>query len=171
MSLHYLHDNDPWMLGEDIPNADLFFSTIWLNGFVSYFDKHAGKIYKKILCKYEGYHLWFYFGEKDSFDLAEHLAERIIHEDSYAENINKNILIEADKLSSFSARIPQNNLEKISNEELWRIYDGHHKIHSEYYSWCWIPVAVDMFHNNLTSRVKSYLKQVGVATLSQKLLV
>ncbi len=162
MAIKYLYDNDPWMLGEDIPNADLFFSNIWLHGFVSFFGKNTGQAYKKILCKYEGYHLWFYFGEKDSYNLAEYLAKRIINEDGYAKEINKNIILEADKLSSFSANIPQTNLNKLSNKDLWQIYEQHHKIHSEYYTWAWIPVAVDMFHNNLTKRVKDYLIKKSV---------
>ncbi len=163
MEPKYFQDEDAWMLGEDIPNADLFFSNIWLNGFVSFFDKNVGKAYKKILCKYEGYHLWFYFGEKDSFEVAEYIAERIVHEAGYAAEVNKNIMLEADKLRNFSETIPQTNLDSLPNEELWRIYETHNTIHSEYYTWCWIPVAVDMFHNNLTKRVKEYLLSLGVS--------
>ncbi len=162
MKLKNLNNNDPWMLGEDIPNADLFFSTIWLNGFVSFFDKNTGKAYKKILCKYEGYHLWFYFGEKDSYEVAEYLVDKKINEEGFAHAVNENIVLEADKLSKFSAQIPQTNLNKLSNEELWNIYKDHHATHSHYYTWAWIPVAADMFHNNLTKRVKDYLHEKGV---------
>lgn len=162
MTPEYLHDSDPWMLGEDIPNCDLFFSTIWLNGFVSYFDRHTGRAFKKILCKYEGYHLWFYFGEKDSYEVGEHLASRIINEPDYAAEVNKNIIIESDKLRAFSETIPQTGLDTLSNEELWNIYKTHQHIHSEYYTWGWIPVAVDMFHGNLTKRVKAYLAKKGI---------
>lgn len=160
--MKYLYDNDPWMLGEDIPNADLFFSTIWLNGFVSFFDKNTGRAYKKILCKYEGYHLWFYFGENDAQEVAEHIAERIINESGFAAEVNRNIIIEADKLRVFAEKIPQNNFDKLSNADLWQIYSSHNGIHGEYYTWCWIPVSVDMFGNNLTKRLKEYLFQKGV---------
>ena len=151
------------MLGEDIPNCDLFFSTIWLNGFVSYFDRHTGKAFNKILCKYEEYHLWFYFGEKDSYEVGEHLADRIIHEPGYAAKVNENIIIESDKLRAFSETIPQSGLNQLSDAELWGIYKKHQEIHSDYYTWGWIPVAVDMFHGNLTKRVKKYLEEKGVA--------
>lgn len=160
--MKYLYDNDPWMLGEDIPNADLFFSTIWLNGFVSFFDKNTGRAYKKILCKYEGYHLWFYFGENDAQEVAEHIAERIINESGYAAEVNRNILVEADKLRVFAEKIPQKNFDKLSNADLWQIYSDHNGIHGEYYTWCWIPVSVDMFGNNLTKRLKEYLSQKGI---------
>ena len=139
-----------------------FFSTIWLKGFVSYFDAHTGSIYKKILCKFEGYHLWFYFGERDSYEVAEHIAERMIKEDGYMDEVNRNIVIEADKLSTFAKSIPQTNLETLTDDEIWRIYETHHKIHERYYTWGWIPVGVDMFHSNLTKRVKAHLTSLGV---------
>ncbi|MFZ2978737.1 MAG: hypothetical protein WA057_03640, partial [Candidatus Magasanikiibacteriota bacterium] len=157
-----LNINDPWMLGEDIPNCDLFFSTLWLRCFVTDFAKHTGLAYDKIMCHYKGYHLWFYFGEKNSYEVAENIVEKIVNEFGYASEINKNIIKQANILRHFSERIPQTNLEKLSKEELWNIYDKHQKIHHEYYTWCWIPVAADMFHNNLTSRVKAYLKSIGV---------
>jgi phosphohistidine swiveling domain-containing protein len=157
-----LHNGDPWMLGEHIPNCDLFFSTIWLRGFVSFFDRHLGQAYNKILCRYEDYNLWFYFGEKDSFEMGELVAKRVVEEPDFAEEINKQILVEADKLSTYSATIPQGNLGRLSDEELWDIYYKHWQVHSEYYAWAWIPVCGDMFHSNLTTRVKEYLRGLSV---------
>ncbi|MFH2018785.1 MAG: hypothetical protein ABII98_02220 [bacterium] len=120
--MKYLHDNsDPWMLGEDIPNCDFFFSSLWLNCFVNEFRTHTGRAYNKILCKYEGYHLWFYFGEKDSFEVGENIVNRIVNENGYAQKVNKNIIKQADILRKFSEKIPQKNLEKIRNENLWKI--------------------------------------------------
>lgn len=155
--------NDKWMLGEDIPNCDLFFSTLWLRCFVTDFAKNTGRAYSKIMCRYEGYHLWFYFGEQDSFEVGKNIVNRIVNEKGYAKKINKNIIKQADILRKFSEKIPQTNLNKLSKTELWDIYDTHQQIHSEYYTWCWIPVAADMFHNNLTNRVKKYLRDLGVA--------
>jgi phosphohistidine swiveling domain-containing protein len=162
MNFKQWQDNDPWILGEDIPNADLFFSTIWLNGFVSFFDKNTGRAYKKILCKYEGYHLWFYFGENDAKEVAEHIADRIINEDDYANEVNHNIILEADNLRTFAETIPQKHLDKLSNQDLWKIYSDHNGIHGKYYTWAWIPVSVDMFGNNLTKRAKDFLLKHGV---------
>ncbi len=152
-------DTDPWVLGEDIPDCDLYFSQIWLSAFVNSFEKNTGRAYQKILCKYEGYHLWFYFGEKDSLEVGENIANRIINEPGYADSVNANILVEADKLRDFSETIPQKDLQKLSNEELWKIYHTQDTIHSDYYNWCWIPVAADMFHGNLSKRVKEYLRK------------
>ncbi|MFH1292036.1 MAG: PEP-utilizing enzyme [bacterium] len=155
-------NKDPWMLAEDIPDCDLFFSQLWSRCFVTDFAKHTGRAYKKILCKYQGYHLWFYFGEQDSYEVGQNIVDRIVNEDGYAKSINDNIMTEADKLRAYSQNIPQVGLHKLSNEQLWEIYDKHRQIHNQYYVWCWIPVAADMFHNNLTKRVKKYLTEIGV---------
>ncbi|OGH72174.1 MAG: hypothetical protein A2921_00940 [Candidatus Magasanikbacteria bacterium RIFCSPLOWO2_01_FULL_43_20b] len=155
--------NDPWMLGEEIPDCDLFFSTLWLYCFTNDFVRNTGRAYGKILAKFTGYHLWFYFGEKDSFEVGKNIANRIINEPGYAGKINKNIIIEADKLRAYAKTIPQKNLDKLSNKALWQIYKIHNEIHNHYYTWCWIPVAADMFHNNLTDRVKEYLRGLGVS--------
>ena len=158
-----VHRKDTWLLAEDIPNCDLYFSQIWLNCFVRQFGKNTGRAYSKILCRYEGYHLWFYFGEKDSYEVGENIVERIVKEKDYAREINGNIILEADKLRKFCKTIPQKNLDKLSNKKLWKIYDKQDKIHKEYYTWCWIPVAADMFHNNLTDRVREHLWKIGVS--------
>lgn len=55
--LKFFNNKDPWMLGEDIPNIDFFFSQIWLSNFVNEFERYTNQAYKKILCIYRGYHL------------------------------------------------------------------------------------------------------------------
>lgn len=162
MKPKYFNDKDVWMLAEDIPDMDFFFSQIWLNCFVNRFGEQTGRAYNKILCKFAGYHLWFYFGEKDSFEVGENIVRRIVSEPGYARSINQNITKQADKLRAFCATIPQKGLEKLSDKKLWEIYDKHNQIHQTYYTWCWIPVAADMFHNNLTNRVKDYLRDLGI---------
>ncbi|TSC77308.1 MAG: pyruvate, water dikinase [Parcubacteria group bacterium Gr01-1014_31] len=162
-SLQHYHDKDPWMLGEDIPNADLFFSNVWLHGFVNDFAKHTGRAYAKIVSKYVGYHLWFYFGQQDSFAVGENIARRIVGEPGYAARVNRHIIVEADKLRRFCDKIPQRNLDRLTDRQLWAVYRRHNEIHSTYYTWCWIPVGADMFHNNLTDKVKEYLRAKGVS--------
>ena len=151
-----------WMLAEDIPNCDLFFSQFWLHCFVNDFVKNTGRAYNRILCKYEGYHLWFYFDEKDSYQVGENIVNRIVDEDGYTKKINDNIILVANKLRKYCDGIPQTNLDKLSNDELWKIYNTQNQIHNDFYTWCWIPTAADMFHNNLTRRVKEYLKSTGI---------
>lgn len=161
---HFKNNEDKWMLGEHIPNADLFFSTIWLSGFVDSFSKHINVAYKKILCKYEGYNLWFYYGDKDSYEVGENLTQKILNEHGFAKKVNDNIIIQSDRLYAFSETIPQDKevLKKLSDAEVWEIYRMHQEIHEEYYTWGWIPVCADMFHGNLTGYVKEYLTSVGV---------
>lgn len=155
----FLYDADPWMLGEDIPDADVFFAQIWQSAFVNEFSRPSGRAYRKLLNVQRGQHLWFYFGERDSYDAGEHIARRIIGDPQWATTINKHIVLWADRLRRFAETIPDDSLAALSNAALWRWYRKHDAVHTQYYQWCWIPVGADMFHDNLTNRVKRYLRQ------------
>jgi len=162
VNLTMFNDPDPWMLGEDIPDMDLFFSQIWLSSFVKEFKKTAGVAYKKIMCVFNGYHLRFFYGENDAKRVGDYLVERFLKNPAYAKKINRQIIFWSDKLRSFAQTVPQDNLKKLSNADLWRVYAEHDRIHTIYYQWGWIPVAVDMFHNNLTEKLKQYLRGQNV---------
>ena len=150
------------MLGEDIPDIDLFFSQIWLSCFGNEFKQPSGRAYKKILTVFRGFHLWFYYDEQDAHDVGKNIVDKFLAKPEFAEEVNRQVLVWADKLREFSEKIPETRLDKLSNKQLWEIYLKHDKIHTEYYQWCWIPVAVDMFHNNLTETLKDHLREKGV---------
>ncbi|MBU0471296.1 MAG: DUF2683 family protein [Nanoarchaeota archaeon] len=161
-TLKYINDGDKWMLAEDIPDMDFYFSQIWLTCFVNEFTQPGGIAYKKCLGVYKRYNLLFYYGEKDSNDVAEHLVNKFVKNTSFINEVNENILAVADKISNFAKKIPERNLDQLSNKELLEICEEHDRLHTEYYQWCWIPVAMDMFHNNFTERLKNYLKEKGI---------
>jgi len=155
----YFNSKDPWLLAEEIPDIDVFFSQIWETCFVSEFSQPNGRAYNKLLSiQRDGYHLWFYFGQKDSFDLGEHIAKRFIDDPTFMVRVNKEIPKWADKLRSFADKLPEEHLSRLSDQQLWKIYEQHDKVHTAYYQWCWIPVGVDMFHDNLTNKLKQYLR-------------
>ena len=158
----YVNDQDPWVLAEDIPDIDFFFSQIWLSCFVNEFKSPSGKAYKKILAIYKGYHLWFYYGEKDSKEVGEHLVEKFINDPKFIKQANKEIINTADKLREFCNNLPETKLDKYSNKDLWNFYNKHDQLHTKYYQWGWLPVAVDMFHSNFTEKLKQYIKNLDV---------
>lgn len=162
MKLEHLNDNDPWMLAEDIPGSDLFFFQIPFSCFVNRFQEQTGRAYQKVLAHFEGYHMWFYFGERDSFEVGQNIVDRIIENPDYGLNINKNIVAIADKLRNWCSTIPVGNLGSLSDEELWKIYDKHYELHHEFYTWVWIGNATDMFHANFTNRLKEYLRSINI---------
>ncbi len=157
-AFRYLHDNDPWMLAEDIPDIDMFFAQIWQSCFTNEFAKPSGRAYKKLLNVQRGLHLWFYFGEQDSYEVGEHIANRIVQNPKFAARVNTQIIVWADKLRAFAEQVPQEHVSKLSNRELWKWYARHDEVHTAYYQWCWIPVGADMFHDNLTNKLKQFLR-------------
>lgn len=159
----YLNDQDLWMLAEDIPDMDFFFSEIWLSCFVNEFSGPGGMAYKKILSIYKDYHLWFYYGEKDSKEVGDYLVKKFIKNPSFVRKVNKEIINWSDKLRSYTQRLPETRLDKYSNQQLLAFCQQHDKIHTQYYQWGWIPVAADMFHANLTEKIKDYLRNIKVS--------
>ena len=159
--LKYFYDKDPWMLAEDIPDIDFFFCQIWLSLFVNEFVWPGGRAFKKVLSIHKGYHQWFYFGEQDSKEVGDHLVERFLKNPSFVKKINKEIIRLADILRKYCDTLPETGLDRYTNRQLWQFYKKHDEIHTKYYQWCWIPVGVDMFHANLTERLKRYLRDTG----------
>ncbi len=158
-NFYYKDDKDSWMLGENIPDVDLFFSQIWLHCFVRTFHKQAGRAYNKILAVYRGKNLLFYYGEKDSYEVGENILQEFLKNPERTKEVNKNIIIQSDKLRKFCATIAEEKVQNLSNHALWDIYQKHNELHTEYYTWGWIPVAVDMFHGNLTNKLMEYLEK------------
>lgn len=158
----YLNNQDPWYLGENIPDMDLFFAQIWLSCFVNEFKNPSGKAYKKIMTIFKGCHLWFYYGEEDSKLVGDHLVKKFLDDPQFTVLANQKIIEWSDKLRTFAEKLPEDNLEKLSNQQLWNYYRQHDEIHTKYYQWGWLPVAVDMFHNNLTEKLKQYLRSINV---------
>ncbi len=162
MNSKYLNDDDSWMLAEDIPDCDLFWSQICMSGFANEFETPGGIAYKKVMTVHRGSHLWFYFGEKDSFKVGDHIAKKFLEEDGFIEEVNKNIPIVSDELRTFADSIPREKLESLSNEKLSWYFTEQDRLHTEFYRWCWLPAGVDMFHGNFTKKIKEYLIEIGV---------
>ncbi len=158
----HLNNNDPWMLAEDIPGSDLFFFQIPFNCFVERFGEQAGLPYQKVLAKFEGFHMWFYFGTQDSFNVGQHIVDRIVADPAYGRTINDTIIRVADALSGFARELRDVDLKALSNDELWQWYDRHYQLHYDFYTWVWIGNASDMFHTNFTNRIKAHFRSVGI---------
>jgi len=151
-----------WLLAEDILNIDPFYSKIWLDCFVREFSKVGGRAYKKITAIYRDYHLSFYYDKADAFEVGEHLVDRMELDPKFMDEINRNIIRTSDELRAYAEKLPEDRLEKLSNEKIWSFYRKQEDIHNEYYQWGWIPVAADMFSDNLTERGKKLLRGLGV---------
>ncbi len=159
----HLNKKNPWILGEDIPDMDFFFSQIWLSGFSNEFHRSTGRAYKKAMSIHQGYHLWFYYDEKDSKEVGDHLVKRFIENPNFVKQINREIVKKSDDLRKFAEKLPTKNLADYSNRQLADFLKRHDKLHTIYYQWGWMPVAADMFHNNFTEKVKQFLRSIDVA--------
>src|SRR3989338_5640608 len=155
-----LKDKDPWMLGEEIPDMDFQFSEIWLTSFANDLERTAVINFKKILCIYHGYNLKFYYGEKDSDNFAKHLLLMLQKNPSFRRMLNNNIRKHSNRLKQISTKITLEFLTKLSNREFAQFYQQLDEVHTELYTWGWLPNAIDMFHGNFTSYLKNILTQI-----------
>ncbi len=157
--LKYLNDKDPWMLAEDIPDIDFFFSQIWLSTFVNDLKNSCGKNYKKVLAVFRPkFFIHFYYGKKDSLNFEKHLVDRIKKNHQFGFAINRNIVKWSDKLVEFSKKISNFDYQKLTNKDLAKFLEQQDKIHTNLYEWGWLSNATDMFHGTFTSHLQSYLK-------------
>lgn len=171
MELKHIRDRDPWILGEEVPDIDFHFTQIWLSSFVNDIYKTIGINYKKILSVYNGYNQKFFYGTKDSENVAHRILELLKADASFGEEINSKIRLTADRLKSMSAEIDSEKLRAFSNEELISFHRQLDDIHTEFYVWGWLPNAVDMFTNDLTNYVKSEVeKKVGTDKVNTVLM-
>ena len=151
---------DPWMLAEDIPDCDIFFFQIPLSCFVSDSSYSFIKNYKQALTHYKKFHMDFYFTEKDSFEVAESILKALLERRAFGKDLNKNIEAWSFKLIDFARNVQKIPLSTFSNKKLWDLYEQHDVLHTKLYTYGWLPVSVDMFHNNFTKTLKSYLYSV-----------
>ncbi len=155
----FLHnDSEPWMLGEDLPEIDLFFAQSWLHGFVNEMEGACGRAYKKTLATFRGLGCKFYFGEKDAEEFAVYLVEKLKREEDFAEKINRNIKIHSEKMVEHARKVPE-DLSKHTNNELGELLVTHLNLHRRLYGWGMIPNAMDIYFPILTETLRYILKK------------
>lgn len=160
MKPKYLFDKDKWMLGEHIPDCDIFFFQVPATCFNNDRSYDFIKNYKKFLGFYDKFVLNFYVGEKDSFEVAESILKALLERPGFGQGLENNIIAWSYKLIDSSEKISKLPLRNFSNQQLWDQYEENDKIHTKLYTYGWLPVAVDLFHNNFTNKLKSYLYSI-----------
>jgi hypothetical protein len=156
----YLYQKDPWLLAEEIPDSDVFFFQIPMSAFCSDTSYPFLKNYTKVLTHYKKFHMDFYLGEHDSFEVGESILNALLTRPNFGKDLHKNILKWSYALINFAKKTSRLPMQKYSNKQLWELYAKQDEIHTKLYTYGWLPVAVDMFHNNFTKNLKSYLHSV-----------
>ena len=167
-SFHYLLDGDELMLAEDIPDLDFFFSQVWLTSFGNDLSNACGTNYNKILCVARGKDLKFYYGAEDCKRFCNHVLNKILADPKYGEWIHEEIIKRSDALVE-QAKNALGNLNSKTNEELWKIYSEHIKLHRHLYEVGWLPNSIDMFYPELTDYLKNYLRKKTLEEREEKI--
>lgn len=160
-----------WMLAEDIPNINFNFCQIWLASFTNNLSKACGKNYREVISIHNGFDMKFYFQENDSAEFSKYVLNKIIKSPQFGKKINYEIINGSDKLKKYAIKLEPEFLSKLSDKELSRIFTDLDKIHTDLYSWGWLPNAVDMFQNDYTIFLKQLLrKKINENQINQSLI-
>ncbi|MFH1443114.1 MAG: PEP-utilizing enzyme [Candidatus Micrarchaeota archaeon] len=156
----YLNDDaEEWMLGEDLPEIDLFFGQSWLHGFVNNMEEACGRAYRKCLAVFRGLGCKFYFGKRDAEEFAAYLVAKLEKEKDFGEKINTNIRVHSERMVAHAKTVPEEGLEKVSNEQLISILEEHLRLHRELYGWGMITNAMDIYFPVLSTNLRRILKK------------
>lgn len=156
----FLFEKDKWLLGEHIPDCDVFFFQVPATYFSDNSSYGFVKKYKKFLGVYRKFGLDFYVGEKDSNEVAESILKALVERPGFGKDVDDNIIKWSHKFIAQSEKIADLPLADCPNRKLWELYKQNDKIHTKLYTYGWLPVAVDLFHNNFTNKLKSYLYSI-----------
>jgi len=161
-----------WMLAEDIPNINFNFCQIWLTSFTNDLSKACSRNYKEVILVQQEFDIKFYYGKDDSAEFSKFVLNKIIRNPQFGKKMNNEIIKGSDKLKKYSVKLKPELLAKLSNKELSKIYKDLDKIHTDLYSWGWLPNAVDMFQNDFTNFLKQLLrKKIDENQINQALMV
>ena len=123
MKPKYLSDPDKWMLGEHVPDCDIFFFQVPASCFNNDRSYPFIKKYNKFFGIYKKFVLNFFVGEKDSFLVAESILRALLNRRNFGEDLDKNIIIWSHKLVDSANEISQLPLQNFSNRQLWVYYE------------------------------------------------
>ncbi|MFH1750915.1 MAG: PEP-utilizing enzyme, partial [Candidatus Micrarchaeota archaeon] len=155
------HDKDEWMHAEDLPQIDLFFAQIWMRSFANDMEKSVGVNYRKVLGVYRNFRIDFYYGKEDCHKFTLAVINKIVgSRGDFGDEINKQIRFRSDALVAYSKKIHDSEVSKLSNKELWELYSGYSKVHTELYEYGWLSNATDMFYPEFTDKLKGYLRTI-----------
>ena len=152
-------DKDEWMLGEDIPEMDLYFAQIWTRSFVNAMENSAGINYRKVLGVNEGLRYHFYYGKEDCHKFTMHVLSKILDTNGeFGDEINRKIRGRSDALVKNAKDTYEKDLSKLPNEDLWHLYKEQYDLHTSLYEYGWLSNATDMFFPEFTGKLLGYLK-------------
>ncbi|MES2014221.1 MAG: PEP/pyruvate-binding domain-containing protein [Patescibacteria group bacterium] len=150
-------EDKKWILGEKIPNSDIFFFQIPFRQFSNESSYSFIEGHRNVLAVFNGFEMDFYVDENDSGRFARSILEALAGRPGFGEELNEKIREWSYAMIEFAKKVEDMNLTTLSNQEICNVYDEHSTIHAKLYTYGWLPVAVDIYHNDFTNYLKEYL--------------
>lgn len=126
----------------------------------SMLKKSVGRNYSKMVFVFGKGKIDMYGDENEWLLMADIILKKIVKDKNYPDEVEKNMLVGCRYISEFIELLKNIEVKKLSNEELWSIYSKHNALVKEMRIWGWIPVALELREDRLSSYLKKYLEKI-----------
>lgn len=132
--------NINWKFASENIDDDLHTDVLFMETSVSLLRKTLGFSYSHGLLLYNGHKGRFYFPRKEAQEINGKLIDKLKHDISFGESINRNIIIKSVELENIWKRYASFcNFSDLSLDELYQLYVLQLQQHYELYQFGWIP--------------------------------
>lgn len=119
-----------------------------------------GRKFEKTIFEVKDGHFYSYMNIEELNWFGKFLFEKVKSDRDFYKVVEKNILLTGDDLMSFCNKIKKIKYKKISNQQLFEIFDNYSKKIRKMRTWGWIPVLADgMLVSFLSDYIQDKLKQ------------
>jgi len=128
------------------------------DGAIAGTGKHLGKFQKNIICMHIKDRGLIMIDHREWNKLGIFVLRKVVNNFQWGKNLIKKILKYSDELVNFSSiKIFNVDLDKLSNSELFILYDKYLVMQSRVYNCSLLPVYLDLYKPHLTSYLVEYL--------------
>ncbi len=157
-ALRTFNDKDKWMLAEDIPDLDFYFTQVWTRAFVNEMVNSVGTNYRKVLTIFNGMRCRFHYGGKDNERFSKHVFGMIEKDPKFGDKINWQIKKRSDVLVRQTEKFRGKDAGKMGNLQLWHFLSESDRIHHRLYEYGWLSNVTDMFFPLFTTKLRECLE-------------
>lgn len=154
--------NEQWFSIESVPNyypmmVALPFNTKWSNDFLE--SRGIKNRFSKLFSTYDNNINDLLIIKKEFDILSEEILDKVKADPNWGHKYVDDLTVEVEKLIEATNNLEKVNLGKLSNKELYELYDEYYKIYSYLHSFHWVQTLADFGDNLFSKYLMNYLKK------------
>ena len=149
-----------WKYASENLDDDLHTDILFLSTSVGSIKEITGVSYNHGLLIYEGHNGRFYYPDKEAQEINRYLIHKLVHDLSWGESLNKNIIIKSVELEN--VWLPYHNIRDFSSFQTKKIIDLYNQQfakHCELYQYAWVPEIFQDSEYGIDNYIAGFVKQ------------